>query len=345
MLQNYLYHGDNLDILRRFVEDESVDLVYLDPPFNSKQTYSATGKDGTARAFEDTWKWDEQAAASYAQIIADGDKIGETLRALHMLLGASDAGRDKPLPLTGRDKPLPLTGRDKPLSLTGRDKPLPLLAYLVMMVPRLVELWRVLKPTGSLYLHCDPAASHYLKILLDAIFGARNFRNEIIWHYMTGGAGKEHYARKHDILLFYTRSDRYRFYPERIKEPRSEKALARAQRPKGARIARDNIAKLPTDVWQIPALNPMAAERLGYPTQKPLALLERVILASSDEGEVVLDPCCGCGTTIAAAQRLGRRWIGIDTAAIAIDFTRDRLRDDFGIDVMANGCHSSLRSE
>jgi site-specific DNA-methyltransferase (adenine-specific) len=300
MLQNYLYHGDNLDILRRFISDESVDLIYLDPPFNSKQSYSATGKDGTARAFEDTWRWDEQAAASYAQIIADGGKIRETLRALYELIGANN-----------------------------------LLAYLVMMAPRLVELWRVLKPAGSLYLHCDPAASHYLKILLDAIFGVRNFRNEIIWHYMTGGASKEHYARKHDILLFYTRSDRYRFYPERIKEPRSEKALARAQRPKGARIARDNIAKLPTDVWQIPALNPMAAERLGYPTQKPLALLERVILASSDEGEMVLDPCCGGGTTIAAAQRLQRRWIGIDIAAVAIDFTRNRLRDEFGVEITA----------
>lgn len=303
MPENYLYYGDNLAMLRHFISDESVDLIYLDPPFNSKQSYSATGKDGTRamiKAFEDTWRWDEQAAASYAQIIADGGRIGEALHALHTLLDASN-----------------------------------LLTYLVMMAPRLAELWRVLKPTGSLYLHCDPAASHYLKVLLDAIFGVRNFRNEIIWHYMTGGACKEYYARKHDILLFYTRSDRYRFYPERIREPRSEKALARARHQKGARIGKEDIAKLPTDVWQIPALNSMAVERLGYPTQKPLALLERVILASSDEGDVILDPCCGCGTTIAAAQGLGRHWIGIDSAAVAIDFTRRRLLNDFGVAVTA----------
>lgn len=311
MPENYLYYGDNLAVLRRFISDESVDLIYLDPPFNSKQSYSATRKDGARaliKAFEDTWRWDEQAAASYAQIIADGGRIGEALHALHTLLGASNAGRDKPQPL---------------------------LAYLVMMAPRLAELWRVLKSTGSLYLHCDPAASHYLKVLLDAVFGARNFRNEIIWHYMTGGACKGYYARKHDILLFYTRSDRYHFYPERIREPRSEKALVRARHQKGARIGKEDIAKLPTDVWQIPALNPMAVERLGYPTQKPLALLERVILASSNEGDVILDPCCGCGTTIVAAQRLGRHWIGIDSAAVAIDFTRQRLLNDFGVAVTA----------
>ena len=319
MLENYLYYGDNLDMLRRFVGDESVDLIYLDPPFNSKQTYSATEKNGTrvaARAFEDSWKWDETTATAFEQLVADGGQIGEALRALHMLLGASN-----------------------------------LLAYLVMMVPRLAELWRVLKPTGSLYLHCDPAASHYLKILLDTTFGARNFRNEIIWHYMTGGACKEHYARKHDVLLFYTHSDRYHFYPERIREPRSEKAMARARHQKGARIGKEDTAKLPTDVWQIPALNPMAVERLGYPTQKPLVLLERVIQASSNEGDVILDPCCGCGTTIAAAQRLERHWIGIDSAAVAIDFTRRRLLNEFGIDVMACSethplaCHSERSEE
>jgi len=303
MPENYLYYGDNLTILRQHVGAESVDLIYLDPPFNSRQSYNATGKGGarsTARAFADTWRWDETMAAAYDQLATDGDKMAETLRALRALLGASD-----------------------------------LLAYLVMMAPRLVELWRVLKPTGSLYLHCDPAASHYLKIVLDTIFGARNFRNEIIWHYMTGGACKEHYARKHDVLLFYTRSDQYRFYPERIKEPRSAKALARAQHQKGARIAKEDTAKLPTDVWQIPALNPMAAERLGYPTQKPLALLERVILASSNAGEVTLDPFCGCGTTIEAAQRLQRHWIGIDSAAVAIHFTQCRLRSEFGVEVTA----------
>ncbi len=258
------------------------------------------GARSTVKAFEDSWRWDERTFASYEQLVSAGGNAAEALRALRALLGESA-----------------------------------LLAYLVMIAPRLVELRRVLKPTGSLYLHCDPAASHYLKVLLDTIFGAQHFRNEIIWHYMTGGACKEHYAKKHDVLLFYTRSDQYRFFPERIKEPRSKQAIARAQHQKGARIGKEDTTKLPTDVWQIPALNPMAAERLGYPTQKPLALLERIILASSDEGEVVLDPCCGSGTTLAAAQRLQRHWIGIDIAAVAIDFTKARLLSVYGAEITA----------
>jgi len=303
MPQNYLYYGDNLAILRRFIGDESVDLIYLDPPFNSKQSYNVAGTGGaraTVKAFEDSWRWEERTLASYGQLVAEGGNAAEALQALRALLGESA-----------------------------------LLAYLVMMAPRLVELRRILKLTGSLYLHCDPAASHYLKVLLDTVFGAQNFRNEIIWHYMTGGACKEHYAKKHDVLLFYTRSEQYRFYPERIREPRSEQAVARAQHQKGARIDKEDTTKLPTDVWQIPALNPMAAERLGYPTQKPLALLERIILASSDEGDVVLDPFCGSGTALAAAQRLQRHWIGIDIAAVAIDFAKARLLSVYGAEITA----------
>jgi DNA modification methylase len=198
-------------------------------------------------------------------------------------------------------------------------------AYLAFMTVRLVELHRVLSPTGSLYLHCDPTASHYLKIILDSIFGPMNFQNEIIWSYQTGGASKKRYARKHDVLLFYTKSGAFTFNSGAIREPRTEKSLKRAQNPNGARISLTDTDKLPTDVFQIPALNPMAVERLGYPTQKPLALLERIIQASSNPGDLILDPFCGCGTAVAAAEKLGRRWMGIDSSAQAIALTRQRM--------------------
>lgn len=305
MAENYLYCGDNLDVLRQHIADESVDLIYLDPPFSSRQSYHLlfTGQERSrpverTRVFTDTWQWDQQAQDTYEQVMESGGKAAGVLLALRVL-----------------------------------DISPALLAYLTMMLSRLIELRRVLKPTGSLYLHCDPTASHYLKILMDALFGETNFRNEIIWHYMTGGTCKEHYARKHDVLLFYTCAEQYRFHPERIKEPRSEKALQRARHQKGARISANDTMKLPTDVWRIDALNPMAAERQGYPTQKPLALLERIIQASSDTGEVVLDPFCGSGTTIVAAQSLQRRWIGIDISGIAIDLTRSRLRNLFGVTI------------
>ena len=190
-----------------------------------------------------------------------------------------------------------------------------LTAFLLFMSLRLIEMKRVLKPTGSIYLHCDHHASHYLKQLMDIVFGINNFRNEIIWHYQTGGASKRFYAKKHDILLWYTKADNYIFNPSQISFDRTEKAMKRAQNPKGARISESDTKKLPMDVWtDIQALNPMAIERkkAGYPTQKPLALYERIVLASSNEGDLVLDPFCGCATTLVAAESLGRQWIGID---------------------------------
>ena len=283
MYDKQLYFGDNLTILREYVKDESVDLIYLDPPFNSNVDYKLDND----IVFSDKWTWNDTSELYYEQLTSGISKI---------IKGLYD--------------------------ICSND----LMAYLVMMSVRLIELYRVLKPTGSLYLHCDPTASHYLKIILDSIFNAKNFRNEIIWYYQNGGATKRWFSKKHDVILFYNKSNDYNFYPENIKITRTEKSLKRAKNPKGARISINNTTKLPMDVWtDIQVLNPMSNERLGYPTQKPIALLERIILTSSKLGDVILDPFCGCGTSIIVSEKLDRRWIGIDNNPLAIKLTRDRL--------------------
>jgi len=207
-------------------------------------------------------------------------------------------------------------------------------SFLDMLYPRLQLMKRLLAENGSIYVHLDWHVVHYVKIMMDEIFGRGGregsnvnpgFRNEIIWHYATGGAGKEEYAKKHDNILFYTKTGDYKFYPDRVKVPRTEKALKRAKNPKGARISADDTLKLPTDVWDIPALNPMEKERVDFNTQKPVRLLERVIKASSDEGDLIADFFCGSGTTLVAAERLGRRWIGVDFSKVAIQVARNRL--------------------
>ena len=304
---NSLYYGDNLDVLRNHIADDSVDLIYLDPPFNSNATYnvlfkSHAGDESRAQieAFDDTWHWNPQAEDEYQELTTGRApiEVAQFIQAMRTVLGTSD-----------------------------------MLAYLVMMAPRLVEMRRVMKPTASIYLHCDPTASHYLKLLMDAVFSAQNFVNEIVWRYETGGASKRHFSRKHDIVLFYSKSGEYCFYPESVKVPRTEKSIKRAQNPKGARIAADDTEKLPDDIFDIQALNPMSKERLGYPTQKPQALLERIIMASSQEGDVVLDPFCGCGTAIDAAQNLDRQWVGIDITYIAVDLIIKRLQHRYGDDI------------
>lgn len=302
---NLLYYGDNLDILRRYLEDESVDLVYLDPPWNKSVSYNVlfaerNGSRSPAqiKAFEDTWRWDKTAVAAYEEIVEAGGEVSRAMQAFRSLRGGSN-----------------------------------MLAYLSIMALRLVELRRVIKPTGSIYLHCDPTASHYLKILMDSVFGPRNFQNELVWHYQTGGASKRRFSRKHDTIFWYSKSSKWKYHGERIAIQRTEKAIRRAQTPKGARISADDVTKNPNDVLIVQQMNPMARERLGYPTQKPEALLEIIVKASSNEGDIVLDPFCGCGTTIAVAQRLKRRWIGIDITHLAINLIKHRLQNAFGDDV------------
>ncbi|MEK7757556.1 MAG: DNA methyltransferase [Planctomycetota bacterium] len=254
-----IYCGDCLDQLRK-LPNSCVDLIYIDPPFNSNRNYEVFwGETKEKRAFDDR-----------------------------------HAGTQ---------------------------------AYIEYMRPRCVELARVLKKTGSFYYHCDWHASHYVKVMLDQIFGENYFQNEICWVYQTGGASKQRYARKHDVILFYAKSNAFTFNSDSIREPRTEKSLKRAQNAAGARIAADDIDKLPTDVFQIQALNPMARERLGYPTQKPLALLDRIIMASSNKNDIILDAFCGCGTALVAAQNLGRQWIGIDISPTACRVMAKRLRD------------------
>ena len=366
---NLLYYGDNLDVLRRYVKDESVDLVYLDPPFNSNQDYNVLFAEHGAKAaaqikaFEDTWQWDESAARAYQETVERGGQVSQVLQAFRTFLSESD-----------------------------------MLAYLAMMAPRLVELRRVLRPTGSIYLHCDPTASHYLKMLMDAVFGPENFRNEIVWKRHNARSTEGRWPRIHDIILMYSKTDDF-FYQATVvaadkaklphtlitgpgdlkyqtfeltgagpREGESGKGWRGFNPTEMGRHWGNTHAKMDEwdsdglihwpkpgtaggfprrraaepfveadrtitvgDVWMdIDRLNQSAKERLGYPTQKPEALLERIIRASSKGGHIVLDPFCGCGTTIAAAQKLKRKWIGIDITHLAIGLIKHRLRDAYG---------------
>jgi DNA modification methylase len=308
---NTLYYGDNLDVLRQHIADESVDLVYLDPPFNSNANYNALfGEQDGARsaaqiqAFTDTWRWDQAAVVDYERTVEKGGKVADALMAMRTFLGPSDT-----------------------------------LAYLSMMAPRLVELRRVLKPTGSIYLHCDPTASHYLKVLFDAVFGAAHFRNEIIWCYTGPGSPRQRqFSRKHDVIFWYSRGDAWTFNAAAVRIPHSGKTLENYKQGLvgSGFVAGDEDAvrgKIPEDYWPI-AIAPRGKEYFGYPTQKPLALLERIVAASSNPGDVVLDPFCGCGTAVDAAQRLGRGWIGIDITHLAINLVRHRLMDAYGDDAV-----------
>ena len=362
--KNQLYYGDNLDVLGRHVADESVDLIYLDPPFNSNANYNVlfAERDGTQaaaqiKAFEDTWRWDEGAARAYEDVVEVGGRVSQAMQAFRTFLGESD-----------------------------------MLAYLSMMAPRLVELRRVLKTTGSIYLHCDPTASAYLRLLMDAVFGPASFTNEIIWRrygvHNDFGQGSHHFGRVHDVLLFYVKDPpatwNQVFTPHdpayvkqtyRMVEPETGRRFATTPLtgPGGAakgnpvfewhghtrawRYSLENMERLDRegrlyysrtgyarqklyldeskgvavqDMWSdIPSLSGAHVERLGYPTQKPEALLTRIIEASSHEGDTVLDPFCGCGATVAAAQALGRQWIGIDVTHLAITLIHHRLKDAY----------------
>lgn len=368
-LQNLLYYGDNLDVMRRHIASETVDLVYLDPPFNSNTNYNVlfVEKNGSKaasqiQAFTDTWTWNQESESIFAEIVMAGGRVADCLQAFRTFLGECD-----------------------------------MLAYLVMMAPRLVELRRVMKPTASIYLHCDPTASHYLKMLMDAVFGPENFRNEIVWKRTTSKSlMTRRLPSNHDVILSYQvspdacwnadamfsaydlanldekttgkysqRDEDGRLYqltdltnPNRDRPNLTYEFLgvtkvwrwtkARMQKayedglviqprpgavPRFKRYLDEQKGKPVDDVWtDIAPLNSQAAERLGYPTQKPVALLERIIRSSCPEGGVVLDPFCGCGTTIAAAQALGRPWIGIDITHLAITLIKQRLKDSFSIE-------------
>ncbi len=369
--RNTLFYGDNLNILREYIPTASVDLIYLDPPFNSSRSYNVLFKDESGldseaqiTAFEDTWHWSGTAEDTWRALVSSADVPQAVATAMDALI-----------------------------RLIGRNQ---MMAYLVMMTARLVELHRVLKPTGSLYLHCDPTASHYLKVILDAIFDSRNFVNEIDWKRTTtkndARQGAKNWPRIHDVILYYAKSyerlavfeqpfaphsDGYiashyslrdedgrayqldnltapgsgsRGHPQyeflgvtrywRYNREKMERLLTegRVVQPRPGAVPRykrylDEMAGIAIgDFWDdIPALNSQAKERLGYPTQKPVALLERIIAASSNPGDIVLDPFCGCGTAIAAAEKLGRRWIGIDITHLSIALQKYRLEDAFDL--------------
>jgi len=311
-----LYYGDNLDILRHHIPDESIDLIYLDPPFNSNRSYnvlfresSGAASDAQLEAFEDTWQWGPSAERAYDEVVTGPhQKVARMLKAMVEGLTRNDVA-----------------------------------AYLTMLGIRLIHLHRVLKPTGSIYLHCDPAAGHYLKVLMDAVFDPRNFRNEIVWKYQKYQKhDMTYFARNSDRLLWYAKdaSSHYTFKPQFLDLDHPKRYLKRAWDKQTRRIVnvkddKGHVVYITVDkqkvddVWNITYLMPAARERLGYPTQKPLALLERIISASSNPGDIVLDPFCGCGTAVHAAHKLGRRWIGIDVTYLAIGLIRRRMRDAF----------------
>ena len=378
---NTLFYGDNLAVLRRHIEDESVDLIYLDPPFNSNATYnvlfkSPTGEGSQAQieAFGDTWHWNPAAERAFDEVMESGNSdAAEMLRAMRSFLKEND-----------------------------------MMAYLTMMAVRLLELHRVLKPTGSLYLHCDPTASHYLKALIDAVFGKDRLLNEISWKRTFSHGSAKRFGPVHDVLFYYSKTNEFtwtdptlahddsyvekhfRTFDQLRQENFQPISLTGAGTRKGesgmpwrnanptavgrhwalprAVLEREGITSGTTqerldlldaagrifwpkaadgtprlkwfvsdldgvsigDIWtDIPPISAHAKERLGYPTQKPQALLERIIAASSNQGDLVLDPFCGCGTTVHAAQKLNRRWIGIDVTYLAVNLVKRRLNDAF----------------
>ena len=380
-MSNALYYGDNLDVLRESIATESVDLVYLDPPFNSQATYNVLfhspaggGSQAQIEAFGDTWHWGQEAESAFDGVMRSGNTdAADLLRAMRSFLGEND-----------------------------------MMAYLAMMAVRLLELRRVLKPTGSIYLHCDTTASHYLKLVLDGIFGREVFRNEIIWARHNARSVKQTiWPRLHDVLLHYGRGEETIFTPaltasgagmdphDLVRGPDGQRYRTRDLTGAGTRTGetgqswrgvnptakgrhwrilhaaldrieaegrihpqsggmpreRDATPYVPEDrmavigdIWaDIPSINSGATERLGYPTQKPVALLERIVTANSNLGGMVLDPFCGCGTTIHAAQKLGRRWIGIDVTHLAISLIERRLKDAFpGIAFEVHGTPTDL---
>ena len=370
-MSNQLFYSDNLEVLRRHIKDESVDLCYIDPPFNSKrnynQIYNNIGKEdqAQAQAFIDTWTWDDYANQGLEEIQTNYQGRF-TAQSIDLIFGL--------------------------VKVLGKGS---LLAYLISMTLRIAEIHRVLKPTGSFYLHCDPTASHYLKLVLDAIFCSQggDYLNELIWKRTSGHSDSSRYGRVHDVIFYYSKSSKVKWNEEyqaydqkyvdeyyKYTDPDGRrfmsgdigaaglsgggyeyewKGIRRIWRvPTGTMQRLDNEGRiyytkngfprlkryldemqgLPVqDTWtDVEALRSWHKERLGYPTQKPEGLLERIIKASSNEGDVVLDAYCGCGTTVAVSQRLDRQWIGIDITYQSISLILRRLESAFGQGVLEN---------
>ena len=314
MKNRTLFFGDNLEILRKMIPDESFDLIYLDPPFNSNRNYNVLFKEGLLdspaqiHAFEDSWHWTRESKHTFDFLITKTNQdISEMMLAFEKIVGHND-----------------------------------MLAYLTMMTIRLIELRRVLKKTGSIYLHCDPTASHYLKIVLDAIFEKKNFQNEIVWTYRRWPAKSKSFQRMHDIIFFYTKNANSNYVFNTIYQPLADITIkihkGRKQKATfvdGKRLSRDqqeeSIGTPIADYWYIPTIAGNARERLGYPTQKPELLLERIINASSKKGDWILDPFCGCGTSVAVAEKVKRNWVGIDITTLAINLIKHRIKHQFGL--------------
>jgi site-specific DNA-methyltransferase (adenine-specific) len=300
--QNTLYTNDNLYVLSG-LNSESVDLIYLDPPFNSKRMYSApVGSKAVGASFKDMWTW--QDVDEYYL-----DSLAANFPALAKYITSVGAVHSKSM-----------------------------MAYLTYMSQRIIEMHRILNDTGSLYLHCDPTASHYLKSLLDGIFGKQGFRNEIVWCYRGGGSPKNGFGRRHDTIFRYSKSHVLIFNADAVRVPYQAEGIGRKDdamwgKHKGTdKVYKPHpIGKIPEDWWIVNTLNANDPERTGYPTQKPLALLHRIIKASSNEGDIVMDPFCGCATTCVAAQQLDRKWIGIDIEKQAVGVLVERLSDDAGL--------------
>jgi site-specific DNA-methyltransferase (adenine-specific) len=328
-VKSKLYYGDNLDVMREHIAGESVDLCYIDPPFNSNrdynQIYNNIGTEDRAQsiAFTDKWEWN-MASEIYLDEIMSNERRTLPRQAISLMKGL--------------------------LEILDKGS---MLAYLVSMTIRIAEIHRVLKPTGSFYLHCDPTMSHYLKLVLDAIFCSQggDFKNEIVWSYKSAvKVHKSHLGRDHDSIFFYTKGNTTIFHPDRSDYPVSEKTLKRWAKYADATGFVSNIHRknkkmidtsdnakgfhinhgIPRDVWDIPIIAGGSKENLGYKTQKPEKLLERIIKTSSDEDSIILDAYCGCGTTVAVAQRLGRKWIGIDISYQSISLIKKRLTDSYG---------------
>ena len=308
-----LFMGDNIDFLRG-MNGETVDLIATDPPFNKSRDFHATpGSLAQGAKFQDRWSWERDVQEPWT------DEIKDEHPQVHALIDYVIGGIDNDAK----------TRRNR----GGRED---MAAFLAFMAVRILHMRRILKPTGSIYLHCDPTASHYLKALMDAVFGARNFRNEIVWAYTgPGSPGMRQFNRKHDIIFWYAKGKSWTFNSDEVRVPHKSLSTNRVGRVIADALTPEvreeylKRGKVPESWWSnFSPVGRIKSERVGYPTQKPLALYERIIKASSNEGDMVVDPFCGCATTPIAAERLERQWVGMDLWDGAYEIVKRRMEDN-----------------